>query len=140
MEQDALTGPIDLAVVEFPGSRFNGQIVPALAELVDSGTVTILDLVVVTKGDDDSLDVAEITAIPDVFDDLDGSAGGLLGEDDFEMIGAALSAGSSALVVVWQNTWTNRLRDAIAGSGGRLVAHDRLDTDTVLATLAEADA
>jgi hypothetical protein len=135
MHADTDVVPIELAVVEFPGSRFNGDIVPALAELVDERIVSILDLVLVTKDVDGSVTAVEISELDGAFDDLDGEVNGLLSEDDVALAGAALSLGSSALLIVWENTWARRLREAVTGSGGRLVAHDRLDTDTVLDAL-----
>lgn len=135
MQADTDVVPIEIAVVEFPGSRFNGDIVPALAELVDERIVSILDLVLVTKDVDGSVTAVEISELDGAFDDLDGEVNGLLSEDDFALAGAALSLGSSALLIVWENTWARRLREAVTGSGGRLVAHDRLDTATVLDAL-----
>ena len=138
---DTIMGPVELAVLEFPGSQFTGEIVPALAELVDNGIVRILDLVLVTKGDDGSVTSIELSDLDDdaasQFDDLDGEVTGVLSEDDLAAAGDALSPGSSAAVIVWENTWAHRLIDAIRGAGGRLVAHDRLDADTVQAALAE---
>lgn len=140
---DLVGAPIEIAVVEFPGSRFNGEIVPALAELVDSGVVTILDLLFVTREADGSVTAIELSDLDEeaasAFDSLDGEVNGLLSEDDIAAIGDVLSLGSSALLVVWENTWAGRLVDAIAGAGGRLVAHDRLDLETVREMLAEID-
>jgi Family of unknown function (DUF6325) len=62
---DIITGPGELAIIEFPGSKFNGEIVPALAQLVDDGIVTILDLVLVTTGDDGSVTAVEVTELDD---------------------------------------------------------------------------
>jgi uncharacterized membrane protein len=142
MATDEIGGPVELAVLEFPGSQFNGEIVPALAELVNDGIVRILDLVLVTKDDDGTVTSIELSELDDEtaapFDDLDGEVNGLLTEDDLAAAGEALSAGSSAMVIVWEDAWARRLVDAIRGSGGRLVAHDRLDADTVQAALAES--
>lgn len=135
---------IELAVIAFPGSRFNGQIIPAIAELVDTGIVHILDLALVTKGDDGAVTLIEYSDLDDddaaAFDDLDGEAGGLLGEDDLFAAAEILDVGSSALVIVWENTWATRLIAAVRDSGGVLVAHDRLDAETVAEALAEAEA
>jgi hypothetical protein len=137
-----IAGPVEVAVLEFPGSRFNGEIVPALAQLVEDGIVRILDLVFITKDEDGTITALELTEVDDdvaaPFDDLDGEITGVLSEDDVATAGDALSAGSSAVMIVWEDTWARRLVDAIRGSGGRLVAHDRLDADTVAAALAES--
>ena len=143
----APVGPVEIAVLEFPGSRFNGEIVPALAELVDTGVVAILDLVVITKDPDGAVEVLELIDMGDedaaVFDELDGDVIGLLSEDDLAAAGGLLEPGSTAAVIVWENTWARKLVAAILDSGGRLVAHDRVDAETVnlaLATLDELEA
>jgi hypothetical protein len=136
-------GPVEIAVLEFPGSRFNGEIVPALAELVDTGVVAILDLVVLTKDPEGAVEVVELIDMGEddaaVFDDLDGDVIGLLSEDDLAAAGALLEPGSTAAVIVWENTWARRLVGAILDSGGRLVAHDRVDAETVNLSLAALD-
>jgi hypothetical protein len=136
-------GPVEIAVLEFPGSRFNGEIVPALAELVDTGVVAILDLVVLTKDPEGAVEVVELIDMGEddaaVFDDLDGDVIGLLSEDDLAAAGALLEPGSTAAVIVWENTWARRLVGAILDSGGRLVAHDRVDAETVNLALAALD-
>jgi uncharacterized membrane protein len=140
---EQLTGPVELAIIEFPGSKFNGEIIPALAQVVNDGIVTILDAVLVTKNDDGSIVSIEVTELDEddaaAFDDLDGEVNGLLSDEDLELAGDVMTAGSSALLLVWENTWARRVVSAIAGAGGRLVAHDRLDAETVAAALAEAE-
>ena len=123
MAADTISAPVEIAIIEFPGSRFNGEIVPALTQLVDDGIVAIIDLVLVSKDVDGSVTVLELSELDDetagAFDDLDGEAGGLLSEDDLAQAAEALSLGSSALMIVWQDTWAARLVEAIAASGGR---------------------
>ena len=126
-------GSVELAVIAFPGSKFKGEIVPALADLVDNGVVEILDLVVVSKGDDGDVLALEISEIEEggMFDELEGEAGGLLSEEDLVTAGEVLEPGSTAAVIVWENTWARKLITAIRDAGGELVAHDRLDAETV---------
>jgi hypothetical protein len=143
-EERVVVGPVEIAVIESPGSEFNGEIVPALAELVDDEIVTILDLVFVTKDVDGSVTAIELSDLDDsdaaaAFDEMDGEINGLLSDDDLAMAGEAMSLGSSALMIVWENRWACRFVDAVIGSGGRLVAHDRLDAETVATTLAAAE-
>jgi uncharacterized membrane protein len=143
MSDDSVSGPVEIAVIEFPGSQFKGEIVPALAELVDGGIVTIIDLVFITKDEDGTVAGLELADIDEetaaAFDDLEGQAGGLLSDEDLETAGEALSPGSSAVLIVWENSWARRLVGAIRDAGGRLAAHDRLDAETVTAALAATD-
>ena len=141
---DESTGAVEIAVVEFPGSHFKGEIVPAMIDLVESGIVTIIDMAIVTKDEDGTVVGAELSDLPEetaaAFDDLDGEVSGLLSDEDLHAAGEALSPGSSAMLVVWENTWARRLVTAVRDAGGRLVAHDRLDAETVAAAMAASGA
>lgn len=135
-------GPIDWLVVEFPGSKFNGQIAPALRDLVERDLIRILDLLVLKKDSDGSLEAFELS-------DLDEGEIGelrtheeqlamLLSEDDVTNIAAAIEPGSSAGVLVWENTWAAPFASAVRHSGGQLVASGRIPVQALLAAF-EAD-
>jgi hypothetical protein len=131
-------GAVEIAIIAFPGSKFKGEIVPALADLVDSGTIAILDLLVVSKNEEGDALSLEISEMEDggVFDDLDGDVMGLLSAEDIETAGELLEPGNTAALIVWENTWARSLIGAIRDAGGQLVAHDRLDAETVNAVMA----
>lgn len=135
---EAPMGAVEIAVIAFPGSRFKGEIVPALADLVDSGIVSILDLLVISKSEDGNVVSLEIGEMEDgsVFDDLDGEVMGILSAEDIEMAGELLEPGNTAALIVWENTWARKLVGAIRDAGGELVAHDRLDAETVAEAMA----
>jgi hypothetical protein len=135
-------GPVDWIVVEFPGSRFNGEIAPALRDLVERDLIRVLDLLVLKKDNDGSMEAFEIS-------DLDESEIGdlrtyetelalLLSEDDVTAVAAAIEPGSSAAVLVWENTWAAPFGSAVRRSGGQLVASGRIPTQALLAAI-EAD-
>jgi hypothetical protein len=135
-------GPVDWIVVEFAGSRFNGDIAPALKNLVDRNLIRVLDLLVLKKDDDGSLEAFELS-------DLDPSEVGelrsyerqlamLLSEDDVAAVAAAIEPGSSAAVLVWENTWAAPFASAVRHSGGQLVASGRIPVQAMLAAV-EAD-
>ena len=142
MSEERTLGPVEIAVIGFPENKFTGEIAPALADLVESGVVSILDLVFVTKDDEGTVTALELSDLDaDVaspYQDLDGEAGGLLGDDDFEQIGDALEPNSSALAIVWENSWARTFIGAVRNAGGVLVAHDRIDSATVQAALSGA--
>jgi hypothetical protein len=135
-------GPVDWLVVEFPGSRFTGEIAPILDGLVDSGTIRVLDLVLVRKAEDGSLDFFELS-------DLDESEIGglrsyetelalLLSEEDMTSVAAAIEPGSTAAVLVWENRWAAPFGSAVRRAGGQLVATGRIPVQALLAAI-EAD-
>jgi hypothetical protein len=140
MSEDAIElGPIDYLVVEFPGSRMTGEGLPLLADLVDRGIIRILDLVFVKRELDGSvagLALADFDA--DGRLDLamfDGASSGILGRDDLDEAGGALAPGSSAAVIVYENTWAGPLAAAVRRGGGQFVAGGRIPADAVLAAL-----
>ena len=128
-------GSVELALIAFPGSRFRGEIVPALADLVDSGTVAILDLLVVSKTEHGDVVSIEIGEMEDgaMFDDLDGEVMGLLSAEDIELAGEFLEPGNTAALIVWENVWARRVTQAMRDAGGVLVAFERLPHEVVQA-------
>lgn len=132
-------GPVDWIVVEFPGSRFKGEIAPALADLVDRGIVRVLDLLLIRKDDDGSLDFYELS-------DLDESEIGslrayetvlaeLLSVEDVESVAAAVEPGSTAALLVWENSWAAPFGSAVRRAGGQLVASGRIPVQAMLAAI-----
>lgn len=137
---EPVIGPVDVAVLHFEGSTFNGDVAPALTELQDLGIVRIIDLALLVKDLEGEVSVVEVedTVIAAAFAQVNHPLD-LLSEEDLVGLAEALEPGSSALVLVWENAWAARLATAVAGSNGRLVAMERIPRDTVLAALAALD-
>lgn len=136
-------GPIDYIVVEFPGNQMTGEGLPILVDLVDRGVIRIIDLVFFTKGDDGSVALVEIADF-DGDGELDlaifeGATSGVVGEDDVQEAAAAVEAGSSAALLVYENRWAAPFAAAVRRGGGQLVAFGRIPTQELLATLDELD-
>jgi hypothetical protein len=136
-----LLGPVDWIVVEFPGSRFNGEIAPALADLVDRGIVRVLDLVMIRKDDEGAVEAHEIANLDDgeigQLRSYEAQLAMLLSENDVTAIAEAVEPGSSAAVLVWENCWAAPFGAAVRHSGGQLVASGQIPTQTLLAALEE---
>jgi hypothetical protein len=143
---DSLTvdelGPVDYLVVEFPGSEFNGEIAPELSDLVDRGLVRVLDLVMLKKDSDGSIEAFELSDVEDgEIGELrrhESALAMLLSEDDITAVAAAMEPGSSAGVLVWENTWAAPFGAAVRRAGGQLVASGRIPIQAIVAVL-EAD-
>jgi hypothetical protein len=135
-------GPVDWIVVEFPGSRFNGQIAPALLDLVERDLVRVLDLLVLKKDDDGSLEAFELSDLDEgeigELRTYESELAMLLSEEDVTSLAAAIEPGSSAAVLVWENTWAAPFASAVRRSGGQLVATGRIPIQALLAAI-EAD-
>jgi hypothetical protein len=140
---DVGVGPIDYVLIEFPGSQFNGQIAPTIVDLVTSETIRLLDLVFVHKSEDGSIESLEMSdaAPAEVGDlaDIEVGYAGLMAEEDVQAAADVLEPGSSALLLVWENTWAAPLATAIRESGGQLVASGRIPVNAILAALEASD-
>lgn len=137
-------GPVDWLVVEFPGSRFTGEIAPALADLVDRGIVRVLDLLLLKKDEGGSIEAFELSDLDDAeiggLRTYETELAMLLSEADVEAVAAAVEPGSSAGVLVWENTWAAPFASAVRRAGGQLVANGRIPVQAILAALeAEVD-
>jgi hypothetical protein len=137
-------GPVDWIVVEFPGSKFKGEIAPILDDLVERGTVRVLDLLLIRKAEDGELEFFELS-------DLDESEIGtlrayetelatLLSEDDVIAVAASVEPGSTAALLVWENRWAAPFGSAVRRAGGQLVASGRIPVQALLAAVEAEDA
>ena len=129
-------------MVEFPGSRFNGQIAPALFDLVERDLIRVLDLLVLKKDDDGSLEAFELSDLDEAevgeLRTYESELAMLLSEEDVTSLAAAIEPGSSAAVLVWENAWAAPFGSAVRRAGGQLVASGRIPTQALLAAI-EAD-
>ena len=130
-------GPVDYAVVAFPGNQFRGEIGPALAELVEAGTIRIIDIAFVGKDADGQAMAFELMELdPEVQAGLERAGievGGLLNEDDVMRTADNLEPDSSAALLVWENVWARKVAQAMRDAGGVLVTFDRIPHDVVQA-------
>ena len=136
---DEITGPVDLVLLRFPGNHFTGEIAPALADLVSSGTVRILDLVFVTKDADGNVAAVELDQLGDVgaaFDDVDGDVSGLLTDEDVDAAGEEMEANSSAALLLFENTWAARFVTALRAADAEVIAFERIPHDALQEFLA----
>lgn len=136
-------GPCDLIVVKFPGNKFRGEIAPALGRLVDAGTIKIIDALFAIK--DEKGDVA-ILEIRDV--DGDGVADiaaivevdGAIGPDDVDDAAQLLEPNSSAVLLLFENTWAAEVTQAMRNADGELLLMERIPAAVVEEALAAATA
>jgi Family of unknown function (DUF6325) len=130
-------GPVDYAVIAFPGNQFKGEIAPALADLVEAGTVRIIDAAFVSKDEKGEISTLELTQLaPDVQEGLEAlniEVEGLLNEEDLLAIGQELELNSSAALLVWENVWARRVAQTMRDAGGVLVAFERVPHNVVQA-------
>jgi uncharacterized protein DUF6325 len=130
-------GPVDYMIVGFPGNQFKGEIAPALGDLVDAGTIRIIDIAFVGKDENGDAVAFELTeldpAVQESLDSLGIEVNGLFNEDDLMDAADGLEPNSSAALLVWENVWAREAAQAIRNAGGELLAFERLPHDVVQA-------
>ncbi len=143
MDVDEL-GPVDYLVVEFPAgkSNFTGEMASELASLVNAGTVRLLDLLILHKDDDGTIEAFEIDDLDEVDElrALEGEIAEILAAEDVAHLAEAMENGSTAGVLVWENTWAAPFASAARRAGGQLVATGRIPIQAILASLEAEDA
>jgi hypothetical protein len=135
-------GPVEYIAIAFPGNKFSGEIIPAIKELQDSGTIRVLDLVIISKDADGNVAAIELSeASPETqatFAALGVENKNLLGEEDFEDIGGALDPNSTAALMIWENVWAARFAKSLRNADGILVANGRIPAALVEELMAES--
>jgi len=133
-------GPLEFVQIDFEGSKFKGEIVPALREVVEKGIIRVVDLVFIRKDAEGAVTILEL-------DDLDQADGalfhqiaddvtGLLSEEDVTKVAETLENNSSAVLMLFEHAWAARIREAVMGAEGRMVRTYRIPNDAVQAALA----
>ncbi len=130
-------GPVDYLIVAFPGNRFRGEIGPALADLVEAGTIRIIDVAFVTKDEDGETAAVELMELdPDVREGLEALGAeptGLFNEEDLAAAAEELEPNSSAALLVWENVWARDVAQAMRDAGGVLYDFGRIPHEVVQA-------
>jgi uncharacterized membrane protein len=137
-------GPIELLVVKFPGNQFKGEIAPALQELVETGTIRIIDLIFAIKDEEGTLAVIELNALGDetlaVFEPEQSELSGSLTEDDARTLTGGLENNSSAAILLFENTWATKFVEAMRNANGELVMIERVPRAVIDELIAEVAA
>ena len=137
-------GPVDYLVVGFPAEKanFSGEVASELKKLIDSNTIRVLDLVMIMKDEDGSVEASELRDADDSeigeLRALERDLAILLAEEDIEEIGETLDPGSAAAVLVWENSWAAPFGSAVRRSGGELLGNGRIPIQAMIAAV-EAD-
>ena len=127
-------GPVDVYIIGFPGNKFSGRIAPAIMELVENGTIRVLDLLFVTKDGDGVVTTIEAKDMDEegtAFLSIDVTQPGALGSEDAEEVSDDLPANSSALLLAFENLWAAKVVDALQAADAVLIDSIRIPADVV---------
>ena len=135
-------GPVDYLVVEFPAgaSSFTGEMAAELKKLVDGGIIRVIDVLILVKEADGSVDAIELSDIDELGDlqAIETELAELLAAEDVAHLAAAMEPGSTAGVLIWENIWAAPFAAAARHSGGQLIANGRIPIQAIIASI-EAD-
>jgi hypothetical protein len=136
-------GPVDYLVVEFPAgkSNFSGEMAAELASLAESGTIRVLDLMILHKAEDGTVEAFEVDDLDEVDElrALEAQIAEVLAADDVAHLAESMDNGSTAGVVVWENSWAAPFASAARRAGGQMIATGRIPVQAIVASL-EAEA
>ena len=135
-------GPVDYVIVEFPEAtqNFTGEAAEELLKLVDAGTIRVIDILILVKDADGSVEALELSELDDLgpLQVLEAELAELLAEDDVLHLAAAMDPGSTAGVIIYENLWAAPFASAARRSGGQLIANGRIPIQAIIASI-EAD-
>jgi uncharacterized protein DUF6325 len=135
-------GPVDYLVVEFPAeaSNFTGEMAKELLALVDAGTIRMIDVLILTKSEDGTVEPMELSDVGELgeLEAVEAQLADLLAEEDVQQLATAMEPGSTAGVLIWENLWAAPFASAARRSGGQLIANGRIPLQAIIASI-EAD-
>jgi uncharacterized membrane protein len=135
-------GPVEILVVKFPGNQFKGEILPALADLVESGTIRIIDFLFVVRDESGKTLVTEFNDMGEAFiaqiDPLVDEVSGLISQQDVAEMSAAIEPGSSAAMMLFENVWATRFTDALRNANAELIMNERIPRTVIEMAVAAA--
>src|SRR6478609_5633832 len=135
-------GPVDYLVVEFPAGakNFTGEMAAELLKLVEAGTIRVIDVLILDKNEDGTVDATELADIKELgeMEVIEAQLAELLAADDVVHLAAAMDPGSTAGVLIYENLWAAPFASAARRAGGQLIANGRIPLQAIIASI-EAD-
>ena len=137
-ENNMAVGPVDVYIIGFPGNKFSGRIAPAILDLVENGTIRVLDLLFVMKDEDGAVTTVAAADMGEegaAFLSIDVAQPGALGSEDADEVSDDLPSNSSALLIAFENLWAVKVVDALQAADAVLIDSIRIPVDVVEAAL-----
>jgi hypothetical protein len=132
-------GPVDYLLVEFPADtvNFTGNMVDELLKLAESGTIRVIDIVVLIKDADGVVEAIELADFADLgrLQIIQAELADLLTGDHVIDLAVEMEPGSTAGLLVYENVWAAPFASSVRHSGGRLIANGRIPIQAIIASM-----
>ena len=151
-----MSGPLQVIAVSFgPGADFEGRVLAEVNRLEGRGTLRLLDMLFVAKGQDGTIERLSVGEDEDFGEllasvvplDTNGAAAAPLGDGspefdtaDAQALAASLLPGTALAFFLIEHLWAGPLFDAISETGGTLLGEGFLTAETGLLVGAEVAA
>lgn len=128
-------GPVDYLIVRFPGNKFTGKIVPELTDLEKRGIIRVIDLVFVTTDANGKLFVTEAKDLKgdtaNAYEQMAKNIKEWFSEDDVTAIASALPKNTSAALLLYENVWAIKFKEALLEADAELIDMGRIPGDAI---------
>lgn len=125
-----MRGPIDYIIVGFEGNTFNGSILKALADAIDSGVIGLVALAFITKDKDGKITTLDVADLGDSyaveFNEKYKPDPKHVTQDDLDEMSEVLENNTAAGLLVVEQLWAIPLKKALLDANGVLVAEGRI--------------
>jgi hypothetical protein len=129
-----MRGPIDYIVVGFKGPKFNGNVLKALGDQIDTGVIALVALAVISKDSAGTVTSLDIANFGDAYaiefaQKYKSEDDNLVTDDDISEIADLLENDTAAGLLVVEQLWAKPLKKALIDASGVLVAEGRIHPD-----------
>jgi len=128
-------GPVDYLMVRFPGNKFTGKIAPELNDLEKKGIIRVIDLVLLIKDARGKLTILEAKNMEGeggaVYRELAKKTDEWFSEGDIEALALSLPNNTSAGLLLFENVWAIRFKEALLEADAELIDMGRIPPDSI---------
>lgn len=134
-------GPVDIYLVGFEGDRLDPATLSSLGDLMVSGAIRLLDLLIVSRSNDGEITVRELQEFADEtgIEVVELAATGLIGDEDVDELGANIPPGTSGALLAIELLFAKQLAANFAAAGGMVLQTERIPAPVVNAAMADAE-
>jgi hypothetical protein len=128
-------GPVDVVVLAFGEARFDGSALAELERQSASGTIRVLDLIILLKDEEENCLRVQVSDLPPeeaaAVAFIEAATIGLFDYEDAAMLCEGMVPGSAVVGLAIEHTWAVDLANAIYNEGGEMAFNYRIPAPIV---------